>query len=572
MTALFPFTPIPNPEKTREVDHSIRVINQNFRQLSDFLNRAVAAGSLIADGSVTLAMLATAAKTLSGDVTGLTTATVVGKIQGKAVPAPVAGDDLKSLVYNHGTTAFIYAARMADPFTTRGDLVYRNATAPARLAVGTVNQILKSDGTDPGWGSLSSVIDGALGSTQGMILYRGAAGWSALGTGTSGWFLKTQGAAADPIWASVAGSSPLTTKGDIYGFSTVDARLPVGTDGQVLTADAASTLGIKWAAAGGYSPPVTTKGDLFIYGAASTDRLAVGSDNQVLIADSAQAKGLKWGAVPAATSVILDSTVHTDTLTGTVVRGDLIYGNSTPKWARLAIGTVGKDLHSDGTGVAWKRPCQVRADRPTPVMTYFQNGVATNNGPLTRTDAGGSGVTAETTDTERPCVKFTQTVNTGTAGSSWSTLIKAQHSPAMWADFKQVSFSKQGLMVGFNSNGLSGSGPYAGAPHCCELGWLDGTDTNYQVGHATGAAPTKSDTGVAKDTNWHDVLIYTPDAGVTWKCELDGVEVYSGTTNLPTVTTAMAPVQGISCTGTGSTGNELRVSYCVVQCAKSITT
>lgn len=43
--------------------------------------------------------------------------------------------------------------------------------------------------------------------------------------------------------------SPLTTKGDLLTFSTVNARLPVGTDGFVLTADSAQTLGIKWAAA-----------------------------------------------------------------------------------------------------------------------------------------------------------------------------------------------------------------------------------------------------------------------------------------------------------------------------------
>ena len=52
-------------------------------------------------------------------------------------------------------------------------------------------------------------------------------------------------------WVSVGGSSPLTTKGDLYGFSTVDARLPVGTNGHVLTADSAQTLGIKWAAPAG---------------------------------------------------------------------------------------------------------------------------------------------------------------------------------------------------------------------------------------------------------------------------------------------------------------------------------
>jgi hypothetical protein len=53
-------------------------------------------------------------------------------------------------------------------------------------------------------------------------------------------------------WVSVAGSSltsPLTTKGDVWGYSTVNARVPVGSNGQVLTADSAQALGVKWAAA-----------------------------------------------------------------------------------------------------------------------------------------------------------------------------------------------------------------------------------------------------------------------------------------------------------------------------------
>jgi hypothetical protein len=45
-------------------------------------------------------------------------------------------------------------------------------------------------------------------------------------------------------------SSPLTTKGDLYGYSSADARIPVGSDGQVLVADSAQTLGVKWAAGG----------------------------------------------------------------------------------------------------------------------------------------------------------------------------------------------------------------------------------------------------------------------------------------------------------------------------------
>ncbi len=40
--------------------------------------------------------------------------------------------------------------------------------------------------------------------------------------------------------------SPLTTKGDIHGFTTVDDRLGVGTNGQVVVADSTVGLGIKW--------------------------------------------------------------------------------------------------------------------------------------------------------------------------------------------------------------------------------------------------------------------------------------------------------------------------------------
>lgn len=46
---------------------------------------------------------------------------------------------------------------------------------------------------------------------------------------------------------TVAVGSPLTTKGDIYGYDVADARVPVGTDGQFLTADSSTALGVKWA-------------------------------------------------------------------------------------------------------------------------------------------------------------------------------------------------------------------------------------------------------------------------------------------------------------------------------------
>jgi hypothetical protein len=45
------------------------------------------------------------------------------------------------------------------------------------------------------------------------------------------------------------GASPLTTKGDLYTFTTVDARLGVGANDLVLTADSAQATGLKYSGA-----------------------------------------------------------------------------------------------------------------------------------------------------------------------------------------------------------------------------------------------------------------------------------------------------------------------------------
>lgn len=81
------------------------------------------------------------------------------------------------------------------------------------------------------------------------------------------------------------GTSPLTTKGDIWAYSTLDARFPVsGNDGYVLTEDSTQAFGFAWKAApSGTVPTPTAIGDM-LYSAdgATWTKLAIGSDNQVL--------------------------------------------------------------------------------------------------------------------------------------------------------------------------------------------------------------------------------------------------------------------------------------------------
>jgi hypothetical protein len=93
------------------------------------------------------------------------------------------------------------------------------------------------------------------------------------------------------------GAVAIETLGDSIDASLVD--LKGGTTGQVLTKASGTDMDFSWTAV---DPLVIldAKGDLITATAADTPaRLAVGTNNQVLTADSSTATGLKW-ATPAA--------------------------------------------------------------------------------------------------------------------------------------------------------------------------------------------------------------------------------------------------------------------------------
>lgn len=66
-------------------------------------------------------------------------------------------------------------------------------------------------------------------------------------------------------------ASPLTTKGDLWGYSTLDDRVPVGTDGYVLTADSTDAQGLA------YKDPTLTVGGSDHAHVASETHLSDGS-------------------------------------------------------------------------------------------------------------------------------------------------------------------------------------------------------------------------------------------------------------------------------------------------------
>jgi hypothetical protein len=86
--------------------------------------------------------------------------------------------------------------------------------------------------------------------TTGALAYRSATANvnTALPLGTANQVLRVNSGGTAPEWATTADQTPLTTKGDLFGFDTADARIPVGTNGHILTADSTQSLGLKWAA------------------------------------------------------------------------------------------------------------------------------------------------------------------------------------------------------------------------------------------------------------------------------------------------------------------------------------
>ncbi len=150
-----------------------------------------------------------------------------------------------------------------DPTTTRGDMLVRNSVAIVRLPVGGDGQVLTAD-TASALGVKWANPTGGGGGAVSSVFGRAGAVVAAAGDYTAAQVLNALSdlnAYANPswltslAWGKITGAPPFladptTTKGDVLArSSTAVGRLPIGSDGQVLTADAASVLGVKWAQA-----------------------------------------------------------------------------------------------------------------------------------------------------------------------------------------------------------------------------------------------------------------------------------------------------------------------------------
>lgn len=202
------------------------------------------------------------------------------------------------------------------------------------------------------------------------------------------------------ISSTAGATSPLTTKGDLWGYDSADARVPVGSNNLPLIADSAQTLGVKWAAlpiAGGGTgattkaagfdalSPMTTAGDLIYGGASGTGtRLAVGSNGQVLTLSGGNPVWAPSGATsPIVASYYLGS--NTSMTAGSPFNFDTSFYDSD---SAVTTGASWKFTAPTGSGTRYYRVSMVLNSVSTALITgnFYKNGsnfrsaIASNSG------------------------------------------------------------------------------------------------------------------------------------------------------------------------------------------------
>ena len=204
-----------------------------------------------------------------------------------------------------------------------GGIFYSTATAGAILAgTATAGQMLRSGASAaPSW---STATYPATAGTSGNILTSDGTNW---------------------ISSPSAGvGSPLTTKGDIYTFSTVNARLAIGSvDGQMLQVSSGAATGNAWSTASYPSVATSTGSLLYANGTnwiASTSLWpnTVGASGKFIISDGAT-NGYSTSTIPTSAGATAGKVLASD---GTnYVLSSAAFPTS--------VGATGTILRSDGT-------------------------------------------------------------------------------------------------------------------------------------------------------------------------------------------------------------------------------
>lgn len=314
------------------------------------------------------------------------------------------------------------------PITTSGII----SLAP----IATLNILSNITGTTaaPIPNTLTTIIDAAIGSTQGDILYRSATAWTVLPPGTSGNVLTSGGASSNPSWAS--GSSIVPAAFTESNDTNVTLTLS-GTPSTALLEAVEITAG--WIgelslARGGTNASLTASNGGIFYSSASAGEILAGTAtaSQVLLSGASTTPAWSTTTYPGSTTVsqlLYSSSANVIAGLATLNNGVLTTGNTGVPALLANSGTAGFVLTANsGAPPSWQ---------VAPTTGPWSSGTGTNSA------IGGDGTAL---------ASGTEAIAYGTGGTSAS----GANSIAIGQNAKTGSSGSNAFAQGFNSTANGG--------------------------------------------------------------------------------------------------------------------
>ncbi len=284
---------------------------------------------------------------------------------------------------------------------------------------------------------------------------------------------------------------------------------------------------------------------------------------------------------------LLDGSVAQDTLAGTVVRGDIIVGNSTPKWARLAKGNSGDLLqmgandpawvavptatahnllsatHSDTTTATVARGRWIMGKGSSPtwqmmgprarVLPYLGNRypllflahgydqALTTYAQIFSATAGTptvTGLAVVPSASGEQYGRFNATLTNNIIHRTSGQEVLPTMYPYMWSYCRVTDNVDGAMFIGFNSLQTPANTTTETA-NSAYFWCRNGTHTNWQAVTKNGTTPNTQDTTIALDGNFHLFEVVSNDGGTTWLFFIDGTQRASSASNVPVTSTIL---------------------------------